>query len=75
MHAALNKRTLKLSLTFGDLYIGLSLANAAHASSILTLTSRKDVKLLFCRSNLESDVFEVVEFFDWLALYGKWISR
>ena len=39
MYAALNKRIL-LSLTIGDLNIDLSLANAARASRILTLTAR-----------------------------------
>ena len=40
IHAGLNKRILKLSLTFGDLNIDLSLAYAAHVSPIPTLASR-----------------------------------
>ena len=40
IHAALNKRILKLSLTFRDLSIDLSLANASHASSIRIFKSR-----------------------------------
>ena len=40
IYTALNKRILKLSLIFGDLNIDLSLAKAAHASPIPTLTSR-----------------------------------
>ena len=40
MHAALNKRILKLSLIFADLNIYLGLAKAAHASPIRTLISR-----------------------------------
>ena len=40
IHAALNKRILKLSLILGDLNIDLSLVNAAHASPIRILISR-----------------------------------
>ena len=40
IHAALNKRILKLSLIFGDLNNDLNLAKATHASPIRTLISR-----------------------------------
>ena len=40
MHSSLNKRILKFSLTFDDLNIDLSWANAAHASPIRTYASR-----------------------------------
>ena len=53
IHAALNKRILKLSLIFGDLNIDLSLAKAAHASPIRTLISRSvDPKIINCGSEV-----------------------
>ena len=64
MHAALNKRILNLSLTFGVLNIELSLANAAHASPIRT-------NITFCRSNVGSEVFEVFDNVDWLTLMAS----
>ena len=44
IHVTLNRRILRLSLTLGDLNIDISLANAAHASSIRTLKSRSDIQ-------------------------------